>query len=162
MTFKPKFDDRRTWLGLALMLTVAAALWPLPDERSEHHRRARHAHREAASGAFQPLRAGQDSESPVVDLFPSQSWTAPPPALQASAPKPVVVTPPLPFTYSGRYAEGGSVTVYLSDGNQFIRAKQGDRIAGNYRVDAVSGSAIQFTYLPTGEKQILNTGELLP
>lgn len=89
---------------------------------------------------------------PVADPFAPKSF-APPQAQQAAAPaKPEA--PALPFRYLGKLIEDGKLSVFLANGAESLSVAAGDRI-GDYRVDKVTESEVQFTYLPLKTKQSL-------
>ena len=62
--------------------------------------------------------------------------------------------PALPFRYLGKLIEDGKLSVFLANGEESVTAKQGERIA-DWRVDKVTESEVQFTYLPLKTKQSL-------
>ncbi|HSO06743.1 MAG TPA: secretion system X translation initiation factor [Pelomicrobium sp.] len=101
---------------------------------------------------------------PGADLFGSRSWYTPPPppppVVAAPPPLPPKPTaPPLPFRYVGRLAETGEEgTYFLSRGDDLVTVRAGDVIDDTYRVDAISGGAIEFTYIPLQQKQTLAIG----
>jgi hypothetical protein len=76
-----------------------------------------------------------------------------------NVPPPPPAPPALPFRYLGRYAAGGAVLVFLTQGEHVVLAKAGDTLDGGWRVDSIAGPAIQFTYLPLQVKQSLATGD---
>lgn len=160
------FNNRKLWLGSLLLLTVLAAVWPVPDRETAPSKprdgitASRH-HDQAAtiSVVFAPLTGATATGKPAIigDLFPSQSWAPPPSAIQQ---KPVA--PPLPFTYGGRYTEGSNTIIFLAEGNQVHKVRQGDKVKEIYRVEKIGAESISLTYLPLGTVQILPTGSLLP
>lgn len=156
----------RHWLlGIALLATIAAAVWvggrepgggdePVlakpdrapappsfpssPGDRAE----------QVPPAASQPRREG---EGEVVDLFPRQSWyVAPPP--------PPPTMPPLPFSYLGKFIDGENVVVFLSSADQNFAVREGDVVNGNYRIDEIAPPTMTITYLPLNQKQTLEIG----
>jgi hypothetical protein len=106
-----------------------------------------------------PLRREAVAREPG-NVFTSKSWyVAPPPP---PPPPPVVAppptAPPLPFTYLGRYQDGGKSEIFLVKDDRVLTVKAGDIIEGNYRVDGIVGAKLELTYLPLGIKQTLNIG----
>ena len=98
---------RILWVGL--LLTVAAALWPLPETEVADNvattPRGTRSRASGSSGAAAPqlgsvIRSRPVSKGEIVDLFPRQGWSVPSPA---NAAPPTPLAPPLPFTYGGRY-----------------------------------------------------------
>lgn len=64
--------------------------------------------------------------------------------------------PPLPFRYVGRLTQNGKAEVLLMRGALLYSVAEGDEIDGEYRVERITGAAIQFTYLPSRMKQNLD------
>jgi len=156
----------RRVLWIVLLLTVAAALWPVPDNdavdgvasRSTGPRKREAAL--AAPTALQPRsltegRSGGDAD--IVDLFPRQSFA--PPVVSAAPEKPVA--PALPFTYGGRYTEGNNTIVFLKEGEKMRTVRLGDTVNGTYRIEKIDPDAITLNYLPLGQRQTLQTGSVL-
>ena len=154
---------RKRILWLVLLLTVAAAIWPLPNRDSEDpaalgaqtdrsSRRA--ATSSTAAKRLGPLTPMEQATGEIGDLFPVQGFKAP--QTTAVAEKPTA--PPLPFTYGGRYVEGDKVLLILLEGAKTHSVHQGDTVNGTYRVDAIAPAAITLTYLPLGQQQTLQTG----
>ena len=75
-----------------------------------------------------------------------------------SVPAPPPSAPPVPYTFIGRLSEDESTTVFLAAGDRNLVVKPGDVIDSNYRVDAVTDTAVSLTYLPLNVKQTLSTG----
>lgn len=163
-------NNRKLWLGSLLLLTVLAALWPVPDREPASSKArdgiaaSRHHDQAATVGvAFAPLAGATatDQSALIGDLFPQQTWVPPPPP-----PPPAVqqapAAPPLPFTYGGRYTEGSDTMIFLVEGNQVHRVRQGDTVKEIYRVERIEQASISLTYLPLGTTHILPTGGLLP
>jgi hypothetical protein len=105
--------------------------------------------RERRSGNRQDLFAGQaPAPTPVAVV-------APPPAVAAA--QAVPVAPPLPYSYLGRMKNGERTIVYLRRNQQgMLIAESGATLDSAYMVDAISDTAVHFTYLPHGTKQVLN------
>lgn len=103
-------------------------------------------------------RGGKDVE--IGDLFAAPPPAAPPPPpatpVSAKPPEPPAPTaPPLPFTYFGRMTKGGKVIVYLLRNQELVLAESGGTLDGSYRVDSITASGVQFTYLPLQARQDL-------
>lgn len=83
---------------------------------------------------------------------------APAPVVVAAAPPPPAA-PALPFRFIGRYAEGGREGVVLqgAEGDVFI-AHAGETLAGNYRVESLSGNLMVLLYLPLDLRQTMDIG----
>jgi hypothetical protein len=167
-----RLNKRQTWLGGLGLITVLAALWPVdehndvsiqvPEHAAKHHQTA---HIEKPTVHFKPLQARDISDDellPAIDnLFPSQSWTPPPPKV-APVVQQAPVAPPLPFVFAGRYVDGSITTAFLTEGTQMHRIKQGETINSTYRIDKIDATTITLTYLPLGSSQILPAGVSLP
>lgn len=96
-----------------------------------------------------------------TNLFPEQTWyVAPPPP---PPPAPYVPPPPqppeLPFSYMGRWQDGGQTTYYLTRGNLPVSVRAGQVLDGVWRLEPVSGSQLNFTYLPLDQMRSLRTGD---
>jgi hypothetical protein len=99
--------------------------------------------------------------APAGDPFAPKSF-APPPAPVAhapAAPPQPPSAPPLPFVYAGKVTQDGKTDVYVTRNDNLISVAPGDKIDGEYRVDAVTASAIRFTYLPLKTIQSLELEE---
>ena len=91
-------------------------------------------------------------EAPAADPFAPKSFAAPQEQQPAARARPEA--PPLPFRYLGKLIEDGKLSVFLANGDESVTAVAGQRI-GDYRVDKVTESEVQFTYLPLKTKQSL-------
>jgi len=163
-----RFNKRQIGLSVLFLLTALAAIWPADDQdkaqldqpdRSVFTRQQSHLDKFAAH--FRPLTGSESSvnaQSVIGNLFPQQTWVPPPPPAAQQIP----VAPPLPFSFAGRYTDGGNVTIFLTEGNQMHRVKQGETINATYRIEKIEQSFVTLTYLPLGTSQILPTGVLLP
>lgn len=148
---------RHLLLAVALVVTVAAALWPAREEEVPVEAIVR-AH--APSAAPVPETAPRVAALPVPEssplrmpemqasLFPRQTWVPPPPPPPKPPPPPPPSPPPLPYTYLGRWVEDGKLTVFLVQGEQAIRIEKGAVLQGNWRVDEITERQVTFTYLP--------------
>ncbi|MBC7729759.1 MAG: hypothetical protein H7242_19545 [Microbacteriaceae bacterium] len=97
---------------------------------------------------------------PVPGLFAALSWRSPAAQTVASGPPPTLVptAPALPFRYLGQQIQAGQVEVFLAQGEllHIVRAKT--QLDPLYRIDAISPTAISFTYLPLNLAQQLPLG----
>lgn len=163
-----RFNKRQIGLAVLLLLTALAAVWPVEDqdkaqlEQPDHSVSARHQpHQDKLVAHFRPLLTGNSStniQSATGNLFPQQTWMPPPPPVVQQIP----VAPPLPFSFAGRYTDGGNTIIFLTEGNKMHRVRQGEAINATYRLEKIEQSSVTFTYLPLGTSQILPTGVLLP
>lgn len=153
---------RRFALAAALLGTLAATWWASTLEEAG-----------GEAAAPRPRLAGRpkDPAAPPVTLAdlarPRPALTGlaegflaprsfqPPPPAPAQPPKPSA--PPLPFRYVGGLEEGAERSAFLLEGAQVRVVKAGDELGGVYRVERVTSAAIEFTYLPLQERQVLLT-----
>lgn len=163
--------SKREWVLLAvvpaLILVAAAAEQGSKDETATiaEAKPAAKTNNDASRAAdageldLAPLRRKADAGEPG-DVFTSKSWyVAPPPPPPAPPVEPAPPTaPPLPFSYLGRFQDGGKAVIFLVKGGNILTVKEGDIIEGNYRVDGIVGSTLGLTYLPLNIKQTLDTG----
>jgi len=163
------FNNRNLLLGLLLLITIIAAVWPEPKHEPSAQKSATgtpfhppKAQAAVVSVAFAPLvkTPVPHKQAPIGNLFSQQTWTPAPVA--STLVHTVPVAPPLPFTFAGRYTEGSKITVYLMDGTKMLRVQQGETINEKYRIDKIEQASLSITYLPLGTTQILPTGVLLP
>lgn len=94
------------------------------------------------------------------DIFLPHSWLPPPPPAPPPPPPPPPVkpvAPPLPFSFVGTLEEKGVARrVFLTSGDQLIIVKSSDVMEGRYRVDQITDSSVELTYLPLNQKQIIS------
>ncbi|HSV79867.1 MAG TPA: hypothetical protein VLK85_11790 [Ramlibacter sp.] len=85
----------------------------------------------------------------------AQPPSPPPPAAVVNAePAP----PPPPFKYQGLVLQDGKLAVFLTDGTQLLMAREGETLAGQYRVEKLTDKEIILQHLAQGERQTLNFG----
>lgn len=163
------------WLALAL--AVAPAVAPavaVPSARAEESAAASKQGREPTSaGATRAGTGGERIElerlrrhareakdgQPVSNAFNPKRWYVPPPPRPPPPPPapPPPTAPPVPFTYLGRYQDAQKLVVMLARGNKLYTVSQGEVIDGTYRVDRISDSAVDLTYLPLNTSQAVST-----
>jgi hypothetical protein len=101
------------------------------------------------------------SDEPAVNLFNTEIRVPPPPAPAVPlapatpVPPPAPSAPSLPFLYVGKLIDGDRLVIFLSRQDTKYGVSAGDVIDNSYRVDQVSESAVEFTYLPLNIKQTL-------
>ncbi len=101
------------------------------------------------------------------DLF-SPPKVQPTKALHAHAvPPPKAIAPPLPFKYMGRWQDSDKRAVLIDYQGEVIAIKEGDIIANQYKVVAISESSgndspsimqIQFLMIPLNQIQTMQIG----
>jgi hypothetical protein len=114
-----------------------------------------------------PAARGPVADAAIRNVFAVTSWQPPAPPAPVPSPAPPVVlvapsppvAPPLPFRFLGRYGDADSYIVMLVKGDQLYLVAVGDTIDEAYRVDRVTGTMVELTYLPLKLKQSLNTGD---
>jgi hypothetical protein len=155
-----RLSQWRTTLALAAC-TAGAALAAGGDSAATAATAPHIVAHPAPPAAHAPLAAPA-----VTNVFAATSWQpAPPPPAPAPVPAPapaaaaLPVAPPLPFRFLGRYVDAGVQVVMLVKGEQLYLVAVGDTIDQAYRVDRVSGTTVELTYLPLQLKQSLSTGD---
>jgi hypothetical protein len=96
------------------------------------------------------------------NLFPARSWRPPPPPPPAAAEvkPPPPSAPPLPFQYLGKLQEGEQTVVFLSQQERTHTVRQGDTLAGVYRVERITPESMVLVYLPLKQAQTLPLGRM--
>jgi hypothetical protein len=64
----------------------------------------------------------------------------------------------LPFQYQGLLHRDGQLVVFLTDGSSLLIAREGETLAGQYRVERVTERQLVLHYLPLAERQTLDFG----
>ena len=170
--------NARKWTLIgALALTLAATWWAAQVEEDGAVEGDLAGVVEPAARAPLAPAAVQRARAPAADAAFSgelaiirEPWPAaassllqPPLAAQAQLrAAPAVMTPtapPLPFTFIGSIERGGRRTVMLMEGEQLHLVGVRGRIGEHYRVERVTPTQIEFTYLPMQQRQVLETGQ---
>lgn len=81
------------------------------------------------------------------------STPAQPQDASASSIEAIPQPPPLPFRYLGRVEIDGNESAFLQYRDQNLVVKTGDTIAGLYRINSMSATSIEMTYLPLNAVQ---------
>jgi hypothetical protein len=89
---------------------------------------------------------GERMRDSAIDLFAPRDWNPPPPPVEVKPARPEA--PPLPYRYLGRWEENGALTLILGHGDLSIPVRSGQILDGQWRVDRISASRIDFTFLP--------------
>lgn len=155
---------RQAILGLLLAGALAAAFWPRGEEGGEEEV-VEPVRKPAAASAGQPQAAAPARPGPsarprfapafLADLFPSQSFRPPPPPPPKPLPPPPPMAPPLPFSFIGAWSEAGKETVFLAQGERTFTTQKGGKLAGGWRLDELTASALVFTYEPLNQQRTL-------
>ena len=107
--------------------------------------------------------APSDTDKVAADAFAAKSWHVPPPPPPppkpvAKAPPPPPAAPPMPFSFMGRYEEGGTRIILLVKDDRIYTVSEGDVIENTYRVERLAGGQLELTYLPLSIKQTISAG----
>jgi len=96
----------------------------------------------------------EPAQASSVDPFAPKSFAPPAPKLAPAAPmKPVA--PALPFTYLGKVIDAGKTVVFVARADENYSLEAGQTIGNQYRVEAITDTAVTFTYLPMKTRQTL-------
>ena len=142
-------------ISLALLATVVSGR-EKPDlaEEAAPARTAAQAAAPEAALDLDPARLKRArTDQAIADLFASPAPGAGGEAGQ-SAPRPSA--PPLPFQYVAKIIDGDSTNVYVMHGEDHYSVKPGLVIDRNYKVEKVTETAVTFTFLPLGTRQVLS------
>lgn len=94
---------------------------------------------------------------PLANLFatprPASAGRAARPAPLAAAAPAAPLAPPVPFRYLGKIVDGERTAVFLARNDEHFLAAPGATLAGEYRVEDVTPTAITLVYLPLGTRQ---------
>ena len=142
-------------IALALLATVVSGR-EKPDlaEEAAPARAAAQAAAPEAAPELDPARLKRArTDQAIADLFASPAPAAGAEAGQ-SAPRPSA--PPLPFQYVAKIIDGDSTNVYVMHGEDHYSVKPGLVIDRNSKVEKVTETAVTFTFLPLGTRQVLS------
>ena len=100
------------------------------------------------------------NEPAAGNAFPAMSWYVPPPPMPPPKPlpPPPPTAPPMPFSFMGRYEDGEKLIILLVKGDRVYTVSEGEVIDNTYRVDRLTASQLELTYLPLNIKQTISTG----
>lgn len=107
--------------------------------------------------------APADTDKVSSNAFGAMSWYVPPPPPPPKPqlkplPPPPPTAPPMPFSFMGRYEEGGVRIIMLVRGDRIYTVSEGDVIDNTYRVERLAGEQLELTYLPLDIKQTISAG----
>lgn len=142
-------------ISLALLATVVSGR-EKPDlaEEAAPARAAAPAAAPEAALELDPARLKRSrTDQAIADLF-----AAPPPAGEPASAQsaPRASAPPLPFQYVAKIIDGDGTKVYVMLGEDHYSVKPGLVIDRNYKVEKVTETAVTFTFLPLGTRQVLS------
>jgi len=164
--------QRRSVLFIALAGVVAWSAWlafdePASDADTDLIEVAKPASRANPPAAAVAIAPGKPREAAPrltlsrANLFPEQTWFVAPPAPPPppDVPSPPPQAPALPYSYMGRWQEAGQTTYYLARGALPVSVRAGQVLDGVWRLDPVTGTQLNFTYLPLDQTRSLRTGD---
>jgi hypothetical protein len=104
--------------------------------------------------------ASAKPDAAASNVFKAMSWYVPPPPPppKPPPPPPPPTAPPLPFSFMGRYEEGGTLIILLVKGDRIYTVSEGEVIDNLYRVERLSGGQLELTYLPLNITQTISAG----
>lgn len=109
---------------------------------------------QAAPAFWAPARPAlsvppKDPFAPVV----AAAATAPPPLLLVEAPR--AAPPPLPFVFLGRLRGADLNAVFVRHDERVLLLAEGGELEAGYRVEQIGEAEVAFTWLATGERQVM-------
>jgi hypothetical protein len=159
-------------LGWALAAATAAGIWLYAEKSSppagDPQPVATAPKNEPRSGEGTtltlPSRAGLSG--PRGELFGSN---APPvraapkgkASLEAAAPPPAPVAPPMPYRVAGQVVHDGPPRVVLARDDRVFFVREGDILEGGYRVESIKSDAVTLVYTLLDERQTLAVASAL-
>lgn len=163
-------SPRNYLLGLALILTIVAAIYPNQDKSMEIVETTTVRTKNPINTVRTVSEAQNielDTREWVVENDARDLFYVKPKAIQAPVQAkqelPVIVepsqpvAPPLPFTYLGKMTEEGQITVYVAKPGRNYALRGGEIIDGMYKVQSIDTQKIIFNYIPLNSEQILVT-----
>lgn len=156
--------SRRPLLFAAALLATLAATWwasSLDEESDVVSGPAR------GSGPAATPRRGSAPASGVLavrrapwpDAGSALMQSPPPPPVAVELPPQEAEIPPLPFRFIGALGEQSRRSVILLEGNEVRIVRAGECIDANYCVDRITPTRIEFTHLPTRQRQALDIAD---
>ena len=179
------WQGRLVWLGGALLAVLAAiyagpardVVQPSAPARLDAEGAGESERRSAVTAGSAPAAVNdpdvarararlepRDTAEPIRDAFAPRSWAPaavePPraPVAQEPSARAAPVAPPLPYRYLGQLSEQGRTVVFLARGEAPVAGSVGEVLDGAYRIERIGEAAVEFTYLPLNERQVLQAG----
>ena len=143
-------------LALALLASVVSGREKrdLPPEPAAVVRAAAPAAASAPVAEFDPHQLARTrSQEPIADLFAPPQASAP--GRQAGTEAAPSSAPPLPFRYVAKIIDGDRTAVFLMNGDDHYQVQPGQVIDKTYKIERITETAVTFTYLPLGTRQVL-------
>lgn len=147
---------RHVVLMVALFATLAL-VWQLPvtNEPTEVVENASRPLKKVELGAASGQLSVARMTPGRIDLFEVRDWRPKPQAVVVDIAAEEPKMPPLPYRYLGRWEENGTLTLFLSHGNEPIPIHLGQVLDGVWRVELVRPDRIEFTYLPLNTRAMM-------
>ena len=158
-------------LGWALAAAAAGGVWFFADQPaptvSDPRPPAAALKNEPRSGEGTLSLPSRDGLSgPRGELFGSN---APPvraapkhkAPVEAAAPPPAPVAPPMPYRVAGQVVFDGPPRVVLARDDRVFFVREGDMLEGGYRVESIKSDAVTLVYTPLDERQTLAVASAL-
>lgn len=159
-------------LAVTILLSGASGMWSKTASEPALPSPARLSPASRASAQPQPLvelerlprpEEPADTDQLASSAFGAMTWHVPPPPppprpASKPLPPPPPTAPPMPFTFMGRYEEGGVRIILLVKGDRIYTVSEGDVIDNTYRVERLAGGQLELTYLPLAIRQTISAG----
>jgi len=81
--------------------------------------------------------------------------------VEAAAPPPAPVAPPMPYRVAGQVVHDGPPRVVLARDDRVFFVREGDVLEGGYRVESIKSDAVTLVYMPLDERQTLAVASAL-
>ena len=81
--------------------------------------------------------------------------------VEAAAPPPAPVAPPMPYRVAGQVVHDGPPRVVLARDDRVFFVREGDMLEGGYRVESIKSDAVTLVYTPLDERQTLAVASAL-
>lgn len=153
---------------VAIAIVAAVSDLPGPGAAAPAKPASRQAPAVAEPEPYSGSQSGALEQAPaIVDIFAPRTWQpaaavpAPGEAAAATAVPPPPQAPALPFRLIGRLVEPGAAQVFLlTEDDDVLAVRIGDRIGNSYRVEKVEKGQLVFRYRPLNTRQTLALGDL--
>ena len=158
-------------LGWALAAAAAGGVWfftekPAPQVSDQQPAAAAPKHEPRSGEGTLSLPSRDGLSGPRGELFGSN---APPVRaapkhkvpVEAAAPPPAPVAPPMPYRVAGQVVHDGPPRVVLARDDRVFFVREGDILEGGYRVESIKSDAVTLVYMPLDERQTLAVASAL-
>lgn len=141
---------RHILLGAAFIITLLTVWWAYVEERKSNEELVTTVMPASAPNqaiATTSLDRERMHEADA-DLFPTKDWNPPPVVKNISAKPAHPLPPPFPYRYLGLWEENGTQTLILGREDGSIPVHPGQILGGVWRIEKISTTGVEFTYLP--------------